>query len=89
MKVKRVSYGYGYGYEVDGAKYIRVKIHYSSSTRKGYKLVVKRINQEYGYDIIFYSLRFNDLKNFLAKYDSERELIADYYMAKLEGKFTI
>lgn len=85
MKVKRVSYGY----EVEGAKYIRVKTHYISSTMKGYELVVKRINQEYGYDRIFYSTRFNELKDFLAKYDSERELLADYYMAKLEGKFTL
>ena len=41
---------------------------------KGYELIVKRINQEYGYDRIFYSTRFNELKDFLAKYDSEREL---------------
>ena len=47
MKVKRVSYGY----EVEGAKYIRVKTHYISSTMKGYELIVKRINQEYGYDV--------------------------------------
>lgn len=87
MKVKRVSYGYGY--EVEGAKYIRVKTHYISSTMKGYELVVKRINQEYGYDRIFYSVRFNELKDFLAKYDSERELLADYYMARLEGKITL
>ena len=87
MKVKRVSYGYGY--EVEGAKYIRVKTHYISNTMKSYELVVKRINQEYGYDRIFYSLRFNKLKNFLAKYDSERELLADYYMARLDGNYTL
>ena len=82
MKVKRVSYGY----EVEGAKYISVKTHYISSTMKGYELIVKRIDQEYGYDRIFYSTRFETFKNFLAQYETEKDLLFDYYTARLEGK---
>lgn len=85
MKVKRVSYGY----EVEGAKYIRVKTHYISSTMKGYELEVKNIHSLWQNDRIKHFYKLQDLKDFLAKYDSERELLADYYMARLEGKFTL
>ena len=85
MKVKRVSYGY----EVDGAKYISIKTHYISSTMKSYELIVKRINSEWGVDRIFYTTKLETLKNFLAQYETEKDLIADYYTARLEGKYEL
>ena len=86
MKVKRVN---SFRYEVEGATYVSIKVHYISDTMKSYELIVKRINQEWGYDRIKMYCRLNDMKEFLAKYDNERELLADYYMARLEGKFTL
>ena len=85
MKVKRVSYGY----EVDGAKYISIETHYISSTMKSYELIVKRINSEWGVDRIFYTTKLETLKNFLAQYETEKDLIADYYTARLEGKYEL
>ena len=85
MKVKKVSYGY----VVEDAKYINIGIHYISNTMKDYELKVKGINQEWGYYRIKYFTRFNELKDFLAKYESEKDLLADYYMARLEGKYTL
>lgn len=85
MKVKRVSYGY----VVKDAKYINIRIHYISNIMKDYVLEVKGINQEWGYYRIKYFTRFKDLKDFLEKYESEKELLADYYMARLEGKYTL
>ena len=85
MKVKSVSYGY----EVDGAKYISITIHYISSTMKSYELIVKRINSEWGVDRIFYTTKLETLKNFLAQYETEKDLIADYYTARLEGKYEL
>ena len=83
MKVKRVKSGY---YNVEEAKYIRIKTGYISSTMTSYELTVKKINSEYGEDRIFITYKLETLKNFLAKYETEKDLLADYYITRLEGK---
>lgn len=86
MKVKRVS---SFRYEVEDAKYISIDKHYITNTLSSYELEVKNIHSPWQKDRIKLFYKLQDLKDFLAKYDSERELLADYYMAKLEGKFTL
>ena len=86
MKVKRVS---SFRYEVEDVKYICIDKHYITNTLSSYELEVKNIHSPLQKDRIKLFYKLQDLKDFLAKYDSERELLADYYMAKLEGKFTL
>ena len=83
MKVKRVKSGY---YNVEEAKYVRIRTGYISSTMTYYELYVRKINSEYGEDRIFYTHKLETLKNFLAQYETEKDLLADYYIARLEGK---
>ena len=83
MKVKRNEDGI---YKVEGAKYVRIRTGYISSTMTYYELCVKKINSEYGEDRIFYTHKLETLKNFLAQYETEKDLLADYYIARLEGK---
>ena len=83
MKVKRVKSGY---YNVEEAKYVHIRTGYISSTMTYYELYVRKINSEYGEDRIFYTHKLETLKNFLAQYEAEKDLLADYYIARLEGK---
>ena len=84
MKVKRVKSGY---YNVEEAKYVRIRTGYISSTMTYYELYVRKINSEYGEDRIFYTHKLETLKNFLAQYETEKDLLFDYYTARLEGKY--
>ena len=83
MKVKRVKSGY---YNVEEAKYVRIIDSYFSNTKKCYELVVRNISSNCGNDRIFYTHKLETLKNFLAQYETEKDLLADYYIARLEGK---
>ena len=86
MKVKRVKSGY---YNVEEAKYARIRTGYISSTMTYYELYVRKINSEYGEDRIFYTHKLETLKNFLAQYETEKDLLVDYYIARLEGKYEL
>ena len=83
MKVERVRSGY---YKVEGAKYVRIETGYITDTKRCYELNIKRIDSEWGVDRIFYTTKFETLKNFLAQYETEKDLLFDYYTARLEGK---
>ena len=85
MKVKRDEDGF---YKVEGAKYIHIRTGYISSTRTyyDYELYVRKISLNDGNDTIFYTHKLETLKNFLAQYETEKDLLADYYIARLEGK---
>ena len=83
MEVKRNEGGF---YKVEGAKYVRIIDSYFSNTKKCYGLVVRSINPNKLNDRIFYTYKLETLKNFLAQYETERDLLADYYIARLEGK---
>ena len=83
MKVKRDEDGI---YKVEGAKYVRIVDSFSSNTVKCYELVVRNIGSNYGNDTIFYTYKLKTLKEFLAQYETEKDLLADYYIARLEGK---
>ena len=86
MKVERIRSGY---YKVEGAKYVRIETGYITDTKRCYELNIKRINSEWGVDRIFYTTKLETLKNFLAQYETEKDLIADYYIARLEGKYEL
>lgn len=83
MKVKRNEDGI---YKVEGAKYVHIIDSYFSNNKKCYELVVRDISSNYGTDRIFYTYKLETLKNFLAQYETEKDLLADYYIARLEGK---
>ena len=83
MKVKRDEDGF---YRVEGAKYVRVIDSYFTNTKKCYELVVRSISPNKCNDRIFYTYKLETLKNFLAQYETEKDLLADYYIARLEGK---
>ena len=83
MKVERIKSGY---YKVEGAKYILIETGYITDTKRCYELNIKRIDSEWGVDRIFYTTKLETLKNFLAQYETEKDLLADYYIARLEGK---
>ena len=83
MKVKRDEDGF---YRVEGAKYVRIVDSYISNTEKCYELVVRSISSNYGNDTIFYTYKLKTLKEFLAQYETEKDLLYDYYTARLEGK---
>ena len=86
MKVKRNEDGI---YKVEGAKYVRIIDSYFSNTVKCYELVVRSINPNKLNDRIFYTYKLETLKNFLAQYETEKDLLADYYIARLEGKYEL
>ena len=83
MEVKRNGDGF---YKVEGAKYVRVRDSYFTNTKKRYELTVKKINSQWGEDRIFYTYKLENLKQFLAQYETEKDLLFDYYTARLEGK---
>ena len=83
MEVKRDEDGI---YKVEGAKYVHVIDRPSSNNEKCYELVVRNISSNYGNDTIFYTYKLKTLKEFLDKYENEKDLLADYYIARLEGK---
>ena len=83
MKVKRNEDGI---YKVEGAKYVRIIDSYITNTEKCYELVVRNISSNYGNDTIFYTYKLKTLKEFLAQYETEKDLLFDYYTARLEGK---
>ena len=83
MKVKRDEDGF---YRVEGAKYVRVIDRPISNNEKCYELVVRNISSNYGNDTIFYTYKLKTLKEFLDKYENEKDLLFDYYTARLEGK---
>ena len=83
MKVKRNEDGF---YKIEGAKYVRVIDRPISNNEKCYELVVRNISSNYGNDTIFYTYKLKTLKEFLDKYENEKDLLFDYYTARLEGK---
>ena len=83
MKVERIKSGY---YKVEGAKYIRIETGYITDTRRCYELNIRSIDSTGKEDRIFHTHKLETLKNFLAQYETEKDLIADYYIARLEGK---
>ena len=86
MEVKRNKDGF---YKIEGAKYVRIVDSYISNTEKRYELVVKNISSNYGNDTIFYTYKLKTLKEFLAQYETEKDLLFDYYTARLEGKYLL
>ena len=62
---------------IKGARKIKVWIHYYSSREKGYELYCykEKENGEIGKVIIKWFYRLRDLKEFLAKYETEEELL--------------
>ena len=86
MKVKRNEDGF---YKVEGAKYVRVIDRYILNNEKCYELVVRNISSNYGNDTIFYTYKLKTLKEFLDKYETEKDLLFDYYTARLEGKYQL
>ena len=86
MEVKRTKDGF---YKIEGAKYVRVIDSYFTNTKQYYELTVKKINSEYGEDRIFYTYKLETLKHFLAQYETEKDLLFDYYTARLEGKYEL
>ena len=83
MKVKRDEDGF---YKIEGTKYVRIIDSYITNTEKCYELVVRNISSNYGNDTIFYTYKLKTLKEFLAQYETEKDLLYDYYIARLEGK---
>ena len=83
MKVKRDEDGF---YKIKGTKYVRIIDSYITNTEKCYELVVRNISSNYGNDTIFYTYKLKTLKEFLAQYETEKDLLYDYYIARLEGK---
>ena len=83
MTVKRDEDGF---YKIEGTKYVRIIDSYFSNTQKCYELVVRNISSNYGNDTIFYTYKLKTLKEFLAQYETEKDLLFDYYTARLEGK---
>ena len=83
MKVKRNEDGF---YKIEEAKYVRVIDRPISNNEKCYELVVRNISSNYGNDTIFYTYKLKTLKEFLDKYENEKDLLFDYYTARLEGK---
>ena len=83
MEVKRNKDGF---YKIEGAKYVRIRDSYFTNTKKCYELVVRSISPNKCNDRIFYTYKLETLKNFLAQYETEKDLLADYYIARLEGK---
>ena len=86
MEVKRTKDGI---YKIEGAKYVRIVDSYISNTEKCYELVVRSISSNYGNDTIFYAYKLETLKHFLAQYETEKDLLFDYYTARLEGKYEL
>ena len=86
MKVKRSEDGI---YKVEGAKYVRIIDSYFSNTKKCYELVVRSISPNKCHDRIFYTYKLETLKEFLAQYETEKDLLFDYYTARLEGKYEL
>ena len=86
MKVKRNEDGF---YKVEGAKYVRIIDSYITNTEKCYELVVRNISSNYGNDTIFYTYKLKTLKEFLAQYETEKDLLFDYYTARLDGKYEL
>ena len=82
MKVKRDKDGF---YKIEGTKYVRVIDSYFTNTKKCYELVVRSLNPNKCNDIIFYTYKLKTLKEFLAQYETEKDLLFDYYTARLEG----
>ena len=83
MEVKRNKDGF---YKIEGAKYVRVIDRPISNNEKCYELVVRNISSNYGNDTIFYTYKLKTLKEFLDKYETEKDLLFDYYTARLDGK---
>ena len=83
MTVKKDEDGF---YKVEGAKYVRIIRSYYTDTQSCYELVVRNIGLNYGNDTIFYTYKLKTLKEFLAQYETEKDLLFDYYTARLEGK---
>ena len=83
MKVKRDEDGF---YKIEGTKYVRIIDSYITNTEKCYELVVRNISSNYGDDTIFYTYKLKTLQEFLAQYETEKDLLFDYYTARLEGK---
>ena len=83
MEVKRTKDGF---YKIEGTKYVRIIDSYITNTEKCYELVVRNISSNYGNDTIFYTCKLKTLKEFLAQYETEKDLLFDYYTARLEGK---
>ena len=86
MEVKRTKDGI---YKIEGAKYVRVIDSYFTNTKKCYELVVRSISPNKCNDIIFYTYQLKTLKEFLAQYETEKDLLFDYYTARLEGKYEL
>ena len=65
---------------IKGAEKISVKIHYFSSREKGYELYFCKETENGKFERVtirwFFLLR--DLKEFLAKYETEEELLKNY-----------
>ena len=86
MKVKRDEDGF---YKIEGTKYVRIVDSYISNTEKRYELVVRSISPNEWNDRIFYTYKLKTLKEFLAQYETEKDLLFDYYTARLEGKYEL
>ena len=86
MEVKRTKDGI---YKIEGAKYVRIETGYITETKKCYELTVKSIDSTWKVDRIFYTTKLETLKLFLAQYETEKDLLADYYIARLEGKYEL
>ena len=97
MKVKRNENG---SYKIEGAMYIYIEIGYITEDKKCYELRVTNIDEprrredknfykKYRSDRIFYTEKLETLKMFLAQYKTEKDLLADYYIARLEGKYEL
>ena len=86
MEVKRTKDGI---YKIEGAKYVSIMDSYFTNTKKCYELTVKDISGKCVRDRIFYTYKLETLKHFLAQYETEKDLLADYYIARLEGKYEL
>ena len=86
MEVKRTKDGI---YKIEGAKYVRIIRSYFSDTQSCYELVVRSLNPTRLNDRIFYTYKLETLKHFLAQYETEKDLLFDYYTARLEGKYEL
>ena len=83
MTIKRDEDGF---YKIEGTKYVRIIRSYFSDTQSCYELVVRSISPNEWNDRIFYTYKLKTLKEFLAQYETEKDLLYDYYTARLEGK---
>ena len=83
MKIKRDEDGI---YKIEGTKYVRIIRSYFSDTQSCYELVVRSISPNKWNDRIFYTYKLKTLKEFLAQYENEKDLLFDYYTARLDGK---